>query len=205
MADMQAPADRTPDLWEFPESFTDALAITSGLPVGEPMPIAPHYTVSEVSRWFFGKTPHWLRWLDREGHLVLDGEPIGHRESERDARSYNLAEIERIAYALHGSGHIARSRFILVLLLVQAQAMVYGMFSDPYEYQGKSYSLGVLDVADMANKSTTWVRERAEALGGIKRQWVEGKMQEAWRFPEDGLDEKIYKLTYNITTSESDT
>lgn len=35
----------------------------------------PHYTVSELAKFFFGRSPHWIRWREREGYFVLDGDP----------------------------------------------------------------------------------------------------------------------------------
>lgn len=35
----------------------------------------PHFTVSQVGKVFFARTPHWVRWLEEQHKNVLDGDP----------------------------------------------------------------------------------------------------------------------------------
>lgn len=37
---------------------------------------APNFTVSEFTKFFFARTPHWMRWLEGEGALALDSQDI---------------------------------------------------------------------------------------------------------------------------------
>src|SRR4051794_14042377 len=44
----------------------------------------PHFTVSECAKFFFGRSPHWIRWLEQQHKLVLDGNPnCPHYKDER--------------------------------------------------------------------------------------------------------------------------
>lgn len=159
-------------------------------------------TVSEVAQWFFGKTSHWVRWLDREG-LLLDHDgaavgrnPEGKKRKRGEARRYNLLDVQEMAILLSEKGKITDVVRDRALRMVRLQAEIYRMFENTYEFEGSTYPLTVNDVGSMANRSTTWVRAHAEVLGGVKRQWDEDNMQDSWRFPEERMDEKIHNIIH---------
>lgn len=156
---------------------------------------APTYKVSDVARWFLGKTSHWLRWAERRGFLTdPNGEVVGARDDPGATRVYNLRDVERVVRVLAHHGAISENHALLGLECVRIQAELHGMFEDPYEFEGRSYPLTVDEVAEIASRSPTWVRANAASLGGVRRQWDETKNQESWRFPEEGLDERIYEI-----------
>lgn len=177
-----------------PQSVTEVQPITADLDVEAKG--APTYKVSDVARWFLGKSSHWLRWAERRGFLTDPdtGEVVGARDDQRKSRSYNLREAERLVRVLAHHGAISDHHALLGLECVRIQAELHGMFEDPYEFEGRSYPLTVDEVAKIASRSTTWVRANAASLGGVRRQWDETKNQESWRFPEEGLDEHIYEI-----------
>jgi hypothetical protein len=109
--------------------------------------LKPHFTVSEVAKFFFARSPHWVRWRQDKGYFVLDGKKVGqHRKvpkqdangdpilDEKDqpvfeivnggskgARIYTLADVEQMAYALAEREAITGSKLQQVLRLVDAQ------------------------------------------------------------------------------------
>lgn len=158
---------------------------------------APVYKVSDVARWFLGKTSHWLRWAERRGFLTDPdtNEIVGGRSAPpNNARFYNLRDVERLVRVLAFHGAISENHSLLGLECVRIQAELHAMFEDPHEHRGQSYPLTVDEVAKIASRSTTWVRAHAVSLGGVRMQWDETKNQESWRFPEEGLDECIYEI-----------
>lgn len=90
----------------------------------------PVFTVSEVARFFFARTAHWVRWRERRGFFVLDGEPVGERDTlpngKLAARSYNLADVEKMAHALASKGAINGAQLANALLLVKTEAKLWG-------------------------------------------------------------------------------
>lgn len=86
----------------------------------------PVFTVSEVAKMFFARSPHWIRWLERKGQFVLDGEDVAGHRSEEGARRYDLADIEKMAHALAEKGSINGAQLTNALLLVQVEAKVWG-------------------------------------------------------------------------------
>ena len=96
--------------------------ILEGIDVSE----GPHFSVGNVSTFFFARSPHWIRWLERKGQLVLDGKPVGDSRSERGARYYTLADVELIAHALAENRAINAAQLRLALMMVRLQAEMYG-------------------------------------------------------------------------------
>lgn len=45
----------------------------------------PQFRISEVCKVFFGRSDHWLRWLQKDkgkpNYLMLDGRPVGNRKT----------------------------------------------------------------------------------------------------------------------------
>jgi hypothetical protein len=86
----------------------------------------PMFTVSEVAKVFFARSPHWIRWRERKDYFVLDGERVGGQRTDEGARRYNLADIEKMAHALAEKGAINGAQLTNALLLVQTEARVWG-------------------------------------------------------------------------------
>lgn len=90
----------------------------------------PLFTVSEVAKFFFARSPHWIRWRERKGFFVLDGEVVGEREKlpngKLAARSYNLADVEKMAHALASNGAISGVQLSNAVMLVRTVAKVWG-------------------------------------------------------------------------------
>jgi hypothetical protein len=86
----------------------------------------PVFTVSEVAKVFFARSPHWVRWRERKGFFVLDGEDVSGQRTDDGARRYNLADIEKMAHALASKGAINGAQLTNALLLVQIEARVWG-------------------------------------------------------------------------------
>lgn len=86
----------------------------------------PVFTVSEVAKVFFARSPHWVRWRERKGFFTLDGEDVGGQRTDEGARRYNLADIEKMAHALAEKGAINGAQLTNALLLVQTEAKIYG-------------------------------------------------------------------------------
>lgn len=109
------------------------------------MPV-PHFSVQETAKAFFGRSSDWLRWRYRadkprkgstsvfpQGYFVLDGEPIDAKFSDKGARYYTLADIERMAYALAQNGVLDHEALDNVLSIVKANAMLHNVFPEESE------------------------------------------------------------------------
>lgn len=86
----------------------------------------PLFTISEVAKFFFGRTTHWLRWREP---FMLDGKEVGTRRTETHARVYALDDVEKMAHALAEAGDLTGDRFEGCLLAVEAVAKVWGYLS----------------------------------------------------------------------------
>lgn len=86
----------------------------------------PHFSVSEVAKFFFARSPHWIRWRETKDDFVLDGRVVGNRRTEEGARYYTLSDVEEMAHALAHHGAINGSQLHLALTLVQAEARLHG-------------------------------------------------------------------------------
>jgi hypothetical protein len=93
----------------------------------------PRFSVQEVSKFFFGKGPDWLRWRMREseeypkGYFVLDSKAIEPKRTVAGARYFTLADVERMAHALAQQGGIDGQQLTNIVVLVKTCAKVYGM------------------------------------------------------------------------------
>lgn len=124
-----------------PEINPDHL-IMEGIAVDEPW-----FSVGEVGRFFFARSPHWIRWREKKGFFSLSGQKVG-TSRVRDGhmvdstksklpvatngetpfpgqRRYNLADIEKIAYALAEKGAIDPTQLRLAIRLVGMQARLW--------------------------------------------------------------------------------
>lgn len=147
-------------------------------------------TPGDVAHWFFGKSSHWIRWLDRDSD-----------RKKGTARTYSLLDVQELAIKLLKEERIPHALYTRAIQMVRLQAEISGMFENPFELDGVSYPLKSSDIASMASRTSTWVRAHAEDLGGVKRQWDEDSVQVYWRFPEDGMDEKIQTIIHGETPS----
>ena len=86
----------------------------------------PVYTVSEVAKVFFGKSPHWIRWREKNDFFVLDGEQVGGSRTPEGARRYTLSDIEKMAHALAGREAINGAQLTNALMMVQTSARIWG-------------------------------------------------------------------------------
>lgn len=86
----------------------------------------PIFTVSEVSKMFFARSPHWIRWREKKGEFVFDGEDVSGGRTEGGARRYTLSDIERMAHALASRGSISGAQLGYALLLVHDEARLWG-------------------------------------------------------------------------------
>lgn len=95
----------------------------------------PTFAIGEVSKCFFGRSPHWIRWCEKSGLLVLHGKDVsgdrrtkkvvqkGKRVDVELPRSYHLADIELIAHALMQNGTISLDQFVLAIAAVRNVAL----------------------------------------------------------------------------------
>lgn len=117
---------------------------------------SPHFSVQEVSKFFFGKGADWLRWRMRpddkkvkgedgtylrnpdgsfviekgdypDGYFILDGSPMDFKRTTAGARYFTLADIERMAHALAQGGHIDGAQLANIILLVKICSKVHGV------------------------------------------------------------------------------
>lgn len=95
--------------------------IFDGIEVSEPV-----FTVSEVAKFFFARSSHWIRWRERQGHFTLDGVDVGGHRTEGGARRYTLSDIEKMSHALAQARVINGSQLTNTLLLLQAEGRLYG-------------------------------------------------------------------------------
>lgn len=86
----------------------------------------PVFSVGEVGRFFFARSSHWMRWVEREGKLVLDGKAVARERSEAGSRKYTLSDVEQAAHALASNGSINGAQLRHALALVAIQAELHG-------------------------------------------------------------------------------
>ena len=121
----------------------EACAVDTRITVGEyifaeiDVSGGPWFSLKEMTTVFFGRTTNWLRFQEKKGNLVLDGVPVG-TTRETVARStgvdpvghgrrqYNLADIEKIAYALLLKKIIDPHRWMMTMVMVKIQAQLHG-------------------------------------------------------------------------------
>lgn len=98
----------------------------------------PLFSVTEAGKAFFGRSGHWIRWREREGALVLDGERVGTgrragKSKQEGYRSYSLSDIEKVAHALAQAHAIDGGQLLHALRVVQAMARIYGYLPPEFE------------------------------------------------------------------------
>lgn len=167
---------------------------------------SPRYRIGEVAKVFFAKSPHWVRWRERSDAFVIEGERWGPARAggtNLKARDYDLGDIEVMVRLLYKGKAISRRDHRLALAIVSSQAELYRLGHDNYILGGVDYDLDVSAVAGMAMASTDWVYRHVGALGGVKRNWDDGMMAESWRFPSEGMDERLATVSPPSPPSEA--
>lgn len=87
----------------------------------------PQFRISEVAKTFFGRTPHWLRWLHAKEALFLDGRPVGQRMTSQNSRIYGLRDIEEIAHGLAQQRRLEGTNLRLALLILDSVGRLHGV------------------------------------------------------------------------------
>lgn len=100
--------------------------LMEGIEVGPPW-----FSVSEVGKFFFARSPHWIRWREEKGFFTLDGVAIGTTRTKKNVkggagqRRYNLADVEKIGHALAEKGAIDGNQLRRTLHLVESEARLW--------------------------------------------------------------------------------
>ncbi len=92
----------------------------------------PLFSVSEMAMFFFARSSHWVRWLETEGRMVLDGKELNPIRTKSNARKYDLALIEKITHALASNGTIKMPQLRQAMKLVKIQAEMNGYLEETY-------------------------------------------------------------------------
>lgn len=85
----------------------------------------PLFSVGETAKFFFARSAHWVRWVDRSGKLVLDGKPVAQGRTEQGSRKYSLGDIELMAHGLAQQEAISGAQLRRALALIQIEAEIY--------------------------------------------------------------------------------
>lgn len=101
------------------------------LPRGRNGKLKTAYRISEMTKFFFGRSPDWMRWLDGrpEGVFKIDGAELIIKRTEAGSRYFTLADVERLAHALLEHGRIDGQQFISTISLVKWVAFSYGILT----------------------------------------------------------------------------
>lgn len=88
----------------------------------------PTFSVGEVSKIFFARSPSWVRAEEKKGHCSIEGdiEFETRRRISKNARFYCLEDIEKIAHALTYHGAISVTKLRIVLMLLKYQGQLWG-------------------------------------------------------------------------------
>lgn len=102
-----------PDKWLFPHQFE---------PIRPGQSVRPTFTVTEVAKFFFARSPAWMRANEKKSYW--DEKPLSEFLGRRigDRREYTLYDIERIAHSFAQSGFISGERLRIALRLLQLEA-----------------------------------------------------------------------------------
>lgn len=106
------------------DSIPEDKFILDGIDVSE----GPHFTVSEVGKVFFERGAHWVRWREKTGGFVLDGEDIkvARASGKVGVRQFSLSDVEKVAHALAQQNAIDSQQLVNTLRVVHAIAKVWG-------------------------------------------------------------------------------
>jgi hypothetical protein len=93
------------------------------------------FRIQDLAKVFFDRSKDWIRWLHRdapnydEGHFVLDGDVLQPKRSRANYRVYSLADIERLALALHQDGRLSDEDLTEIIGVVIFVAVRYKILS----------------------------------------------------------------------------
>lgn len=91
----------------------------------------PRFSTSEVAKFFFARSPHWMRWRERKGDFVIDGKPVVPERTKANIRSYTLGDVERLAHALATNNAITTWQLMLTLKLLQLHGEMHQIIGQP--------------------------------------------------------------------------
>lgn len=96
----------------------------------------PLFSISEVAKVFFGKSDHWVRWVESKGFLEIDGVQIEIPRTDaprkkngtfgEGSRIYSLATIELMGHALARKDRITGEQLQNLLIVVATEARIWG-------------------------------------------------------------------------------
>lgn len=86
----------------------------------------PTFSVSEVGKFFFARSSHWVRLLERDGFFEFRGEAVGNRRTSQGVRVYSLSDVEKMARALAEHDRIDGLQLRHALQLVYSEAKLWG-------------------------------------------------------------------------------
>lgn len=91
----------------------------------------PTFSVGEVSKVFFAKSPSWLRQQEAKGFLLIEGDIdfTPRRRISKSARFFCLEDIEKVAHALTYHNVISAVDLRVVLTMLKAQGLLWGYIS----------------------------------------------------------------------------
>jgi hypothetical protein len=140
---------------------------------------APHYSVGEVAKFFFGFTSHWLRWREMKGDLVLGGKEVEVSRTETGIRTYTLADVEKITHALMEQGFITTNQMAHALVLCKVEAMLYGVIPpDEAEIEVERLARRVVYLFDHKSIGPRWENRFSRAMAHLRASlspWPEHK------------------------------
>lgn len=124
---------------EDPETGEPDLAAEPTIVHPDPVKIyRPHFSVQEVAKIFFAKSPDWLRWRSRgaegypDGYFVLDPNDPAKRtklepkRTDAGARYYTLADVEKMLHAAYQNGAIEGFELAAGIYIVKWMARLHG-------------------------------------------------------------------------------
>lgn len=86
---------------------------------------APLFSVGEVAKVFFARSAHWIRWVEREHKLLLDGKPVAQERTQEGSRKYTLSDVEKMCHALAQNKAINGAQLRRALAVVALEAEIY--------------------------------------------------------------------------------
>lgn len=91
----------------------------------------PHFSVGEVAKLFFAKSPSWLRAQETAGKFNIEGEDLFEvrRRVAKHARYFCLEDIELMAHALAYNRVINGVRLRTMLTVLKGVGQIWGYLS----------------------------------------------------------------------------
>ncbi len=90
----------------------------------------PCFSVGEVAKIFFARSPSWLRDAERAGQLTMPGVDFDgpKRRIAKSARFFCLEDIEKVDHCLMYHQLIPSYKFIAALKILQCMGQIWGYF-----------------------------------------------------------------------------